>query len=169
MVGLGVKLTVGAAVVGAEVVVAGAAVVGQALHTGQLLRTSLAGEALLSPDRLASTVPHGHGGQVAGALVVGFGVKLTVGATVVGAAVVVGVDGAHGVWHSAPLNPALHLHTSPWQTPFPEHTTFWVRAGEALLSPLKLALEQLWLTDLAGEALLSPLKLASQDSSAASE
>jgi len=55
-------------------VVVGAAV-GQALHTGQVVLTFLAGDALLSPDRLTSD-PHGHGGHVVvGATVVGLGVN----------------------------------------------------------------------------------------------
>lgn len=57
--------------------VVGAAVVGQALHVGQaspLRLILLAGDALLSPDKLAS--PHGHGGHVVvGATVVGLGVN----------------------------------------------------------------------------------------------
>jgi len=105
--------------------------------------------------------------------VVGLGVKLTVGALVDGAdvdcagALVVVEDGIHAVSHSDPLNPLLHLQTCPWQTPFPEQTAVRnLLAGAALLSPLKLALAQLWLTVLAGDALLSPLRLASQYSTA---
>jgi len=65
-------------------VVTGAAV-GQALQTGQTALTFLAGDALLSPDRLASD-PHGHGGQVVGATVV------VVGAAVDGTTVGLGVN-----------------------------------------------------------------------------
>jgi len=61
-------------VVGVAVVVVGAAVdgatVGHTLQTGQTVLTSLAGDALLSPDRLASD-PHGHGAHVVGEAVDG--------------------------------------------------------------------------------------------------
>jgi len=48
--------------------------VGQTLHTGQLVLNPLAGDALLSPERLTSD-PHGHGAHVAGATVVGVDVN----------------------------------------------------------------------------------------------
>jgi len=51
--GLGVKLTVGALVDG------------QALQTGHSVLVPLAGDALLSPDKLASD-PHGHVGHAVG-------------------------------------------------------------------------------------------------------
>jgi len=40
------------------------------LQTGHVVFTDLAGDALLSPDKLASD-PHGHGAHVVGATVVG--------------------------------------------------------------------------------------------------
>jgi len=105
-------------------VVVGAAV-GQALHTGQVVLTFLAGDALLSPDRLTSD-PHGHGGHVVvGATVVGLGVNWTGGAVVVGAAVVVvgaAVDGAT-------VGQALQTGQA----------VLALLAGDALLSPDKLA------------------------------
>jgi len=77
VVGLGVNWTGGEVVVMGATVVVGATVVGHAAqvgHASPLRLILLAGEALLSPDRLAS--PHGHGGQVVvGALVVGCGVN----------------------------------------------------------------------------------------------
>jgi len=55
-------------------VVDGAAVDGttvvHALQTGHAVLTALAGDALLSPDKLASD-PHGHGAHVVGAAVDG--------------------------------------------------------------------------------------------------
>jgi len=89
VVGIVVDWNVGAAVVVGVEVVAVAVVVGQALQVGQaspLRLILLAGEALLSPDKLDS--PHGHGGQVvSAALVVGLVVSWTVGADVEGEAV----------------------------------------------------------------------------------
>jgi len=54
----------------------GSAVVGHGLQVGHTILTPLAGEALLSPDKLTSD-PHGHGGQVVvgATVVVGLGVS----------------------------------------------------------------------------------------------
>jgi len=94
--------------------------------------------------------------------VVGFVVKLTVGALVEDATI------QYCSSQFSPLNPTLHTQAPFTQPPFPlqtgsENMLRNLLAGEALLSPLKLTSHELERMFLAGEALLSPLKFASGD------
>jgi len=127
------------------------------LHVGHADPTVLAGDALLSPERLTS--PHGHGGQV----VVGATVVVGCGVNCTGGDVVVDVQSCS---QFSPSYPWLHTQTLLTQPPFPLHTAVNVPlAGEALLSPERFESER-QLDDvldfdnlpinLAGDALLSP-------------